>query len=480
SSVGTKSFEEIVKLAEDMGLEIFEGRKIKLSISQNPGLEQISEKDLPARARIIEQNDWALSALIPVEKIVELIENENIEFINSPLKTAINFNRYPVLKIPHNQDYSRLYIKQPEGVRVVSNPNSLIEAPISLTPHSKLPALIADGGKLQDRVKSYINTIHWKIDKFLNMSKQERSGLDLLRVEKVVDYGVGGILNASNSLTSVKKFINNAEEMLSKTPSGTKLLTLLSNPEEIRKLRNDVDVKLFRVYEGRNEIDEVIINELERKGIDFGSITLSLINQLSDKNGLKDLSKLNNVIDIMVMQLIPDNVPVYRSVGRNHAGLPGGIHNKKSDWGIGKSGGDVVATRYKTSENVIISSTFGELRKVGILTNDIISNEPSAITLVHRDSKTPVKHNILLSEKGVQLNVASIDGGSNSKDVYQALLDAYEIAKNMEPLPSDIKDNFLKNKNTLPAMWQLSSALKHLGVDVENRTINEQLLKLNE
>ncbi|MCK5494738.1 MAG: hypothetical protein KAJ14_16640, partial [Candidatus Omnitrophica bacterium] len=106
--------------------------------------------------------------------------------------------------------------------------------------------------------------------------------------------------------------------------------------------------------------------------------------------------------------------------------------------------------------------------------NSLLSN--SKIVKVNIPREGERNYSKIASDIGTAL----FDGGSNSKYVYQALPAAYEIAKNMEPLPSDIKDNLLKNKNTFPAMWQLSSALKSLGVDGENRTIKEQLLKLNE
>gem|GEM_PF-4501423 len=171
----------------------------------------------------------------------------------------------------------------------------------------------------------------------------------------------------------------------------------------IERIRAIVQQRLGGTYQSSIDISQEVEEALKEEGIDIDGLRKGIIsNWLSnlDPDFNLKLSKLNLLIDYFMLQCFPDDVPVYRSVNREFAGLPGDNSGNRSDWVCGENGFSGAKIYFGSDKvpdrnRVIIKSDIGHLRDKGTILYDKISNLMNTISLVHFNSTERVDFQVV-------------------------------------------------------------------------------------
>jgi hypothetical protein len=83
---------------------------------------------------------------------------------------------------------------------------------------------------------------------------------------------------------------------------------------------------------------------------------------------------------VLTVQLMPDEMPLYRSTEAHHAGLSGEMGS--SWWGVGESGMSV-ASNYASAGRILMRTTMGDLRRSGVVRSDEVAVTGNALELYH-------------------------------------------------------------------------------------------------
>lgn len=132
-------------------------------------------------------------------------------------------------------------------------------------------------------------------------------------------------------------------------------------------------------YRNRYQLTDAVRAVLARHGLDANALEAAMTPA--------DRGSLSAVMQNLSLQLIPDDVPVFRTSGRGvREGAASTVMKANMDgmtyWGVGTDG-IAVAENYATEGRVVVSTTVGELRRLGVLTTDDIAIVGNAVELYH-------------------------------------------------------------------------------------------------
>lgn len=143
-------------------------------------------------------------------------------------------------------------------------------------------------------------------------------------------------------------------------------------------LRERVAERAGHKYPNLKEAQAVVLEVLSEEGIDFGA---------PESSPSRDV--LENVL---LIQLLPDDVPLFRST--EHVGQAG--EGGSSWWGVGSDGLGPVAASYAGPGRHVVPSTLGQLRQSGVIRVDEMAVTGNALELYHfpdGDGYVPYQHN---------------------------------------------------------------------------------------
>lgn len=180
------------------------------------------------------------------------------------------------------------------------------------------------------------------------------------------------------------------EFLLANTPASRR---------EIEKVRAEIKSKMGGVYPDEKGIRKIALALLAERGFDLEGQLDASRKSMTDTytrgallSGAEAaflerravIAQVTDLLSHLTLQMFPDDVPVYRSVkiGREGVANPDG----RSDWGVGNRGYKT-AQSYHGAGRVIVQSSFGELRRNGIVIVDTIAAVGNAIS-VHHDLGT--------------------------------------------------------------------------------------------
>lgn len=161
-----------------------------------------------------------------------------------------------------------------------------------------------------------------------------------------------------------------------------------SNFRRIEFLFSDSDVSRARIQEIRNQI-------AERAGHRYTNLESlqNLVNSVLKEEGIdieawrreRPSDHLDAMSDdvlrgVLLVQLLPDEVPLFRSTEpfRADQADPGG----SSYWGVGSEGMDV-ASSYMAPGRIFTRTTVGDLRRAGVIRTDEVAVTGNALELYH-------------------------------------------------------------------------------------------------
>jgi hypothetical protein len=137
-------------------------------------------------------------------------------------------------------------------------------------------------------------------------------------------------------------------------------------------------------YLNRYQIADAVRTVLARHGLDANTLETAL--------GASGRDALSSVMQNLSLQLLPDDVPLYRTSGRGvregatTATMRGNLDGM-TYWGVG-SDGIATAVEYLSDGRALVTTTVGELRRYGVLTTDDIAKAGNAVELYHDPRET--------------------------------------------------------------------------------------------
>jgi RNA polymerase sigma factor (sigma-70 family) len=193
--------------------------------------------------------------------------------------------------------------------------------------------------------------------------------------------------------------ITDFEQELAKMPELHRLLT---DSAEIRAIRGEVHRILDGTYDSISTI--------------FGAIDIALAARGYTSDYLTLYFKGNGaLLHDLFYQFVPDDVPLYRVIEPEYAGRVGSrAFGDVSHWVIGEAGrSGAEGYRYKSPDKALIRSTFGDIRRFGVITTDRVSNISGAVKLVLADRESIVPFNLVDStaEQDGQQPAPPLGGG---------------------------------------------------------------------
>ncbi len=160
----------------------------------------------------------------------------------------------------------------------------------------------------------------------------------------------------------------------------------------IDRIRSKVKDRLEGMYERVEKIESVINEVLRDEGLNleemFGKLLTFYVDNPKGLPTSMIVKELSLISDLMLLQVYPDDVPVYRGIDRKYAGMSG-KDDYVSDWGVGEDGIGVAANYANISMEmggdnlVIIQTSFGELRQKGIIIPEYKAATGNAISFIH-------------------------------------------------------------------------------------------------
>jgi hypothetical protein len=161
----------------------------------------------------------------------------------------------------------------------------------------------------------------------------------------------------------------------------------------MEQIRAKVAAKAGGKYDDLKSIRKTVNEVLKEEGIDFNRWRTERKTRLEAEGKSTDDEELGrmhrDVLDgLLLIQLFPDDIPVFRSIEPVYAGLSGTTGS--SWWGIGTAGVDD-AMNYWQPHRSVIETTLGALRQAGAVRSDEMAfgTKGNCIELFHRELKTP-------------------------------------------------------------------------------------------
>ncbi|HSA58134.1 MAG TPA: hypothetical protein VLJ37_00405 [bacterium] len=188
---------------------------------------------------------------------------------------------------------------------------------------------------------------------------------------------------------SLESFLGRVDSMVpeARRAEVRSILSLLTDRSAgsgtlVMQLRWEVAAEIHASGEGyrnRYQLTDAVRTVLARYGLDVSTLEAGM--------SPGDRASLSAVLQNLSLQLIPDDVPVFRTSGRGvREGATTTVMKANLDgmtyWGVGTDG-IAVAENYATEGRVVVTTTVGELRRLGVLTTDDIAIVGNAVELYH-------------------------------------------------------------------------------------------------
>ncbi len=193
-----------------------------------------------------------------------------------------------------------------------------------------------------------------------------------------------------------REYTDEVDKYFKQEHGGT--LSVLTDPEKIARIRVRVQEKLKGKYLNARQVTDVIDAVLLKYyKIDIHGMYTKMLLDSMEKHIVHNI--MTKIVDSLLCQLMPDDVPVYRSVDAKYAGLPSTLGVNASYWGVGEEGLDTVKGYDANKPGVIIiKSDLGRLRRAGIIIYDY--RTINAITLVHSNPSEKVEFDEIGANNG--------------------------------------------------------------------------------
>lgn len=171
------------------------------------------------------------------------------------------------------------------------------------------------------------------------------------------------------------------------------ILSLLTDPAAsslplVTSLRSEVSAEVLgsgQGYRNRYQIADAVRTVLARHGLDAAALEAG--------SPAGDRASIESVFQNLSLHLMPDDVPVYRTIARNVVSRGEGSLSMAANldgmtyWGVGSEGIAVTRT-YVDEGHMLVTTTVGELRRLGVLTTDDIAIAGNAVELFHQPLET--------------------------------------------------------------------------------------------
>lgn len=166
---------------------------------------------------------------------------------------------------------------------------------------------------------------------------------------------------------------------------------------KIQALRAKVAGKAGGRYADLEAVRGAVEAVLKEEGIDLPSWRNERSKHHEETQNASAAQKLEmmhrDVLDgVLLLQLLPDAVPLYRSIEPTFAGKAS--EGGTSWWGVGEAG-ITVASSYAKDHRVTIKSTLGDLRKNGAIRSDEMAVTGNALELFHFNDSASVAHEVV-------------------------------------------------------------------------------------
>ncbi|MDD5282472.1 MAG: hypothetical protein PHF69_07330, partial [Candidatus Omnitrophica bacterium] len=281
----------------------------------------------------------------------------------------------------------------------------------------------------------------------------------------------GGILAAEQRDEWLEKVVS----IISGLPAECKekILRLLAlDNNSIIQIRDLIRQRLMGTYESLSDIADGVDAVLIEEGVDIPDLKKRIFLNFRNKGDPEINPKhetIGALLDVLKLQFFPQDVPVYRSVQKEFAGLPGKMGINSSDWGVGRSG-LLTALSYfdKTKKDtVIIQSTIGELRNNGTIIYDYYA-VGNAVSLVHHiDLEKPVFFSVVQASSPSITREAELGGID-----FRSLPIVTQALTNLSANISSSAINRLSSVN-LNEEWQSIERMTSSGIKPSSDRIKE-------
>lgn len=176
-----------------------------------------------------------------------------------------------------------------------------------------------------------------------------------------------------------KNFISSAQFLQMVEESGVleQLRVLLYDEDKILAMRKEVQRRAGGEYRDLHQLMGLIWEVLKEDGIDIKNVRSVLYARYPfDVSG-----QLEVILDMLELQVAPEDVPLYQYVEGSYIGRPPrGTH--ESQWAIGEKWREW-KERYPKRGYILIRTTLGEIRKRGVVIHHYVSFLEDEITLIH-------------------------------------------------------------------------------------------------
>lgn len=151
------------------------------------------------------------------------------------------------------------------------------------------------------------------------------------------------------------------------------------------QLRTRVAERLDHRYADLNTVRGAIDAVLREEGINLSSwrdARVSHYQETGDSFRQQQVELMHKevLLGVLGIQLMPDEMPLYRSTESRHAGQSG--ETGSSWWGVGDSGMSV-ASSYASAGRILMRTTMGDLRRSGVVRSDEVAVTGNALELYH-------------------------------------------------------------------------------------------------
>lgn len=153
----------------------------------------------------------------------------------------------------------------------------------------------------------------------------------------------------------------------------------------IDQLRGQIAERAGHHYTNLDDLKTLVHTVLKEEGIDVAAWRRQRVAELESRGDSATASRLDSMTDdvlegVMLIQLLPNEVPLFRSTESFRADQadPGG----SSYWGVGAEGMDVAAN-YMGPGRIFTTTTVGELRRAGVVRTDEVAVTGNALELYH-------------------------------------------------------------------------------------------------
>ena len=232
---------------------------------------------------------------------------------------------------------------------------------------------------------------------------QQILGREILAQEKLLpNIFINQGMNPADQKTLLSHFQADLQRL--NDPKTEQLFTepyILSMRQHISEQLQKTNFSFTNISSLRKAVKKILIKE----GLDIDTIgdnLFSLLIKNKDPAATHFASSYARFLDALELQFLPDETPLYRSVRSARAGLPGSQKPNASDWGVGSEGHGLAESYMETyPENILITTTLGEMRKCGIIIPDYVSISTNAVTFIQNNPDQPVDHVIFVKDEWI-------------------------------------------------------------------------------